>query len=353
MQKMKEGFAVVLTATMVVGSSITVFAADTTPGGNGTTHGTGSSEGHVDTEKLNVILPTIPADSEPFAYTMDPERLIQATGNAKYEDFTFPDKDSDTGVYFKIGEKEFDNTSNTLQVINKSSCNVTISVDVQATASAGGNDIDLATAVPGDSDTGAKLYLELSAGKTKQAVSTTKATLSKTISGQSDNFEIVYKDNAYKYEEKGTPAKPWKAMNISMTGAVNNKAITAETTAPAVNVTWSWTKAADSATVDTVDEVDYSDNAGPSVTGTSFTMTDNTSLEIPFSLGVGDLAAEGISALLWGGDALAEGSQYTIANNKLTIEAGVVDFLKSQGTPQKVTIVFADEEQTSVEITLN
>lgn len=71
-------------------------------------------------EVLNVVLPTVSAGSSAFAYTMDPERLIQGTDAAKYAEGTvFPDKDSDTGVYFLTDTNTYSNTSNTYQVINK------------------------------------------------------------------------------------------------------------------------------------------------------------------------------------------------------------------------------------------
>ena len=108
MRKMKKGMVVALTATMVLGSTLTAFASDagtTTPVTSGSTSGAGTSEGHVDKEVVNMVLPTIASGSSPFAYTMDPERLIQETNGAKYEDFTFPAKESDKGVYFLTGDK--------------------------------------------------------------------------------------------------------------------------------------------------------------------------------------------------------------------------------------------------------
>lgn len=256
MYKSKKWMAATLAAAMVMGSSITVFATGTTPTTSGSTSGTGTSEGHVDKEVVNMVLPTIPSGSTPFAYTMDPERLIQETGGAKYEDFTFPAADSDTGVYFRTGEKAYANTSNTLQAINKSSCDVTLTVKVKATASAGGKDITLATSAT-PSTTGTELYLGLKVGETNTVVSTTEATVTKTVAGTAGNFETVYDaTDGYKYQEKAS-ATTWKAINLSMTGAVSNKAIAADTTAPTVDVTWSYAKAADNATVDTADQVDY------------------------------------------------------------------------------------------------
>ena len=62
MQKFKRAMAIALAATMVIGSSVTAFAADD---GHSST-GTGSNEGHVDKHVVSVILPTVPANSTPF-----------------------------------------------------------------------------------------------------------------------------------------------------------------------------------------------------------------------------------------------------------------------------------------------
>lgn len=270
MKRTKKMAAWALAAAMMLSSSMAVFASGSVTSGTGTVQGTGTSEGHVDKEVLNVVLPTVNAsDPSAFAYTMDPERLIQGTDAAKYEEgVIFPAKDTDTGVYFLTAPNTYANTSKTYQVINKSSCDVTLTVDVQATASAGGKDIALATAANDiTTATAPTLYLGLKVGNNDQAVSTTKATVTKTIAGSASNFEIgvnTKEDGTkeYTYREKANAAS-WKAMNISMTGSVNKKDIAADTTAPAVDVTWSWAKAADGATADT-DAVDYV--AGPQVT---------------------------------------------------------------------------------------
>ena len=67
MRKTKRMLAVALAATMVFGSSITAFADE--PVTSGGTNGAGASEGHVDEELINVVLPTVPSGSTPFAYT--------------------------------------------------------------------------------------------------------------------------------------------------------------------------------------------------------------------------------------------------------------------------------------------
>ena len=259
MRKTKRMLAVALAATMVLGSSITAFADTPTSGG---TDGTGTSEGHVDQELINVILPTVATGTTPFAYTMDPERLIQETEAAKYADgTTFPDAETDTGVYFLTAANTYSNTSNTLQAINESSCPITLTVKVKATQGSA-KDITLATAADtltatANNVTSPLLYLGLKVGTATTVVKADEQTITKTIAGASDNFEIAVDDGEYVYQVKES-ATEWKALNISMTGAVGEASIASDTTAPTVNVTWSYAKAASDATVDTADQVTYS-----------------------------------------------------------------------------------------------
>ena len=96
MQKFKRAMAITLAATMVIGSSVTAFAADD---GHSST-GTGSNEGHVDKHVISVTLPTVPANSTPFNYTVDPERLVPETDGARYGSTTFTDNAKRDGVYF-------------------------------------------------------------------------------------------------------------------------------------------------------------------------------------------------------------------------------------------------------------
>lgn len=359
MYKSKKWMAATLAAAMVMGSSITVFATGTTPATSGSTTGGGTSEGHVEKEVVNMVLPTIPSGSTPFAYTMDPERLIQETGGAKYEDFTFPAADSDTGVYFLTGEKTYANTSNTLQAINKSSCDVTLTVKVKATQNTA-KDITLATSTT-LSTTDPELYLGLKVGTAAQAVSTTEATVTKTVAGAAGNFETVYDatESKYKYQEKAS-ATTWKAINISMTGAVNEKAIAADTTAPTVEVTWSYAKAADGATVDTGDQVDYTAapaNSAPSIAVTNYTISRGQDVTVNVNLGSGTLAAEGISSITYqngsGATTTLAQANYTFSNGVLTIKSNYIDDLFTYNVTSRVyTIIFDDTAATTKTITL-
>lgn len=351
MQKMKQGMAVVLTATMVLGSAVTVLAA---PAGTGTTTGAGTSEGHVNKEVLNMVLPTIPNGSTPFAYTMDPERLIKETGGAKYEDYTLPAAESDTGVYFLTGDKTFANESSILQAINKSSCDVTLTVKVKATASAGGKDITLVDKAS-ESTTAAELYLGLKVGSSTQAVSTTEATVTKTVAGTPANFETTVKDKEggtagekeYAYQEKAD-ATSWKAMNISMTGSVNEHKIASETTAPTVEVTWEYDKAADGATVAT-DATDYTTTPPTPATSSAAAIVVPESGNATVSVTVGNDGAVPTSLTTdwFEGNLLTItngwGAAYEADDNTITFQEGISDAMRSD-TTHAFTVTFTPED---------
>lgn len=315
----KKLMTAILVTTMVMGSTLTAFAADA--GGDaasksGGTSGSGTSEGHVDKEVESMILPTVPADNatSPFKYTMDPERLIQETSGGKYEEgTTFPEKDGDTGVYFLTGDKTYANTSKTLQAINNGSCDVTLTVKAKATQVSADTDIKLATtATPAATGT-PDLYLGLAVGKdTPTVLSGTDQTITKTIAGSPTNFEITLdENNKYAYKEKAD-ATTWKAIDISLTGAVSKLPIADNTTAPTVDVTWSYAKAADGVAVNTSDQVDYTTTpaaADPEISSvTDFTKASPEDVVISFTLGSGEKAVEADGATL------AQGANKTPVN---------------------------------------
>lgn len=352
----------ILVTTMVMSSTLTAFAADTT----GSTSGAGSSEGHLEKEVLSMILPTIPSGSTPFAYTMDPERLIQETGGKKYpEGSVFPeDKNTDTGVYFQTADKKYENKSNKLQAVNDGSCNVTLTVKVKATASAGGNDIALATSsTPAAADT-PELYLGLAIGKdAAKVVSETEQTYTKTIAGSPTNFEVTVDENKqYAYKKKAN-ATTWKAIELQMEGAVSKLPIAANTTAPTVDVTWSYAKAANDATVDTADQVDYSTapaDVAPSiaVADKTHTVAADTAVNIPVNLGSGNKKATAVTSVKWkesNKEMLNVNNMATYADGTVTITAASVNYLlrSDSNFPATMVITFNDTESTPIEVTLN
>lgn len=232
-KKLARFTAMALAAIMTLGGAITAMASDAT---SGTTTGEGTNEGHLDRQVVEVVLPTVSEGSTPFAYTMDLERLIQETNGAKYaEDVTFPAKASDTGVYFNVSGN-YANASEELEVTNKSSVSINLTVEVAASEAA--TDVTL---VSSNSFTGdaAQLYLALKVGDeaATPVVAGDKVSSTITIAGIADNFMAgVDEDNNYVYAPIESPA-PWKTATFCMVGAAS-KASAEGLTAPTLTVTW-------------------------------------------------------------------------------------------------------------------
>jgi len=262
MNKFSKVIALTLSATMIFGSSLTVFADDPVTSSTGA----GKPEGHVDKKVTNVVLPTTVADTT-FAYTMDPEKLIEVTSHGKYgDDVVFPSA-NDTYVYFNNGTNDdnktvYANTSAAVTITNKSSHDINLKVSAAATASQEGKDIPLVAKDAYASASDPSLYLGLIVGS-KAAVAIaeeTPADQTVTIPGTEGNFKIAVKNDKSGYEYRvlnldewtaldGNSGKTeddfnksWKNTTISLEGGVTTgKSITSETTAPSVEVTWSWT----------------------------------------------------------------------------------------------------------------
>ena len=245
-KSLKNVVTLTLAAAMVLGSTMTAFAD-----GGGTT-GTGSSTGHVNTEILNVVYPTIDGDATPFAYIMDSERLIRTTGKYKNASVTLtPNEDSDTGVYFTTSTSTFNNTSTALNVVNKSSMAVDVSATVKASVESGSTMVDLAESSD-VSSTDLELYLGLKVGDDEKAVTADDGgvTATATVAGCPENYEYTSLDTGlYSYAMKDTADDTkWAKTTISMTGAVSAVDNTDSKAAPTLAVTWTAAKAAASAT---------------------------------------------------------------------------------------------------------
>ena len=240
MGKMNKILALALAATMVIGSGVTAFADE--PVTSGGSNGTGSSEGHVNKHIVSVTLPTIAEGSTPFAYTMDPERLVTETSAAKYSGSTFTDDAKTNGIYFLTGDKAYDTKSTELKVSSQSSADVNLTVDVELVSAE--TDIPIVAAAPAltgdDKVTDPQLYLALKVGDTTKAVKKDeKVSIDATIAGKDSNFETTVVDGAYVYKAK-TGDITWNEVGIQMSGVVSN-ASAEGLTAPTLKLTWKWT----------------------------------------------------------------------------------------------------------------
>lgn len=371
MHKLKKAMAIALATTMVFGSSLMAFAADTN---SGESVGTGTSEGHIDKKKTNVVLPVLAEDAaSPFAYTMDPEGLVSGTDHAKYENAEFPAADNDTGVYFNNGAKTGDpsttvyaNSSIALEAVNKSSH--TIDLTVKAEVVSEETDIPLVTKDDLATVTDASLYLGLIVNSDAGVAVTKDAAAAKTVTvnGTDANFKVAAKADktGYEYREltlaeyqalDGNSGKTqddldasWQRATFKLEGSTTtDKAITSTTTAPGVKVTWSW--------------VDPNANVAPSIATTTYNNVNLGSAEggdvaVQVDLGTGTLAATGIASVKRGNDTLAENMySFDSATEVLTLSrANVLQYWDMDTIT--LTVTFAGETAstpTTVEIVLN
>lgn len=396
MQKFKRAMAAAIATTMVVGSSMTVLATETTPVTTGGTNATGSNEGHLDTHVIDVTLPTVPEGTFPFNYTMDTERLIQDTNGEMYGSATFPEKDTDTGVYFLTGTSEatttytkktqkpddytgadfdtlpaspdqdeydaltadqqacydvvtkpagniYQNESTKLKAESKSSADVKLKVDVKVKNDTASTDVKLVDAAPASDVTEAQLYLGLKVGdnNTQPIKKDTGASAEVTLAGVPGNFEKTVDNGNYAYKPK-QDATGWKSADISLVGAAS-KASAKGLSAPALEVTWKY-EDPDAAPTD----------VAPSIATTSYNMTADTDVEISVDLGTGDLQATGVSSIMWGSVDLVSKSYATYADGKVTIKANCVNILRNKPeSSQTITITFDDDAATEKTVTLN
>lgn len=228
-----------LAATMVVGSSMTVLAADQS--GNAT--GTGTSVGHLDKEITTVTLP-VNTDSV-FNYYVDPERVIDLAG--KLTDNTSVTKNAD-GVYFKNKDNSYSSSSDAVEFEGKNSVAVDVSVKAEVEATAGGKDISLvADDAALTAATTPALLMNLTVGSETKAITSDGATATAKLDGVADNFEATVESGAYKYAAKAD-ATGWKKTTVTLSGKTNKMDVAADMSAPKIKLTWTIAKHQDAPT---------------------------------------------------------------------------------------------------------
>ena len=228
--KLKKLMAGTLVATLTLGSSMMVFAADTQ---TGSATGTGESVGHVDKEVLTVTLPT--STDNVFDYKVDPERVIDLAGSLT--DGTTVTKNED-GVYFQNSDNSFSSSSDEIEFEGKNSIAVDVSVSADVTATTEGKDIMLVA----DEDaltaaTAPALLMNLVVGTDTKAITTEGATAMAELAGKPDNFEVKVIDGAYKYVAKADAAG-WAKTTVKLSGKTNKMDVPSDMTAPAIELTW-------------------------------------------------------------------------------------------------------------------
>ena len=347
-------------------SPMSAMAADqtTTSPAESSTTGSGSLEGYVDKNVFSVQLPTI-IDNTIFNFTLDPQKLLKATGGAN-GDSAKDNYEANSTVFFKQADNKYKNTSQTLKAYNTGLNKV--KVTLSATANNLGN-LKLADseAITG---TDTSIYLALTqtgatGAEAKAAIKAdTPATLTGTLDGVDEkNFETTYDASApghYKFAVKpdvlakvGTADGDviFKSVGFGLKGAANTDStvdwstIDTTTTQPSVDVKWTLSDA---------------NITGPDVASTA-TFTKGTALEIPVDLGKADLAAKKVTVTTTSVDTTGEttgtyanNTSVTYANGKITI-AGTAWAKATAASTRYIKVVFNDKAKTTkyIAVTIN
>lgn len=347
----KKALAGMLATTMVLGMSMSAFAADET---TGNVTGSGDFEGHVSKEVVAVTLPTS-VDASIFAYKMDPEGLIPATDNVKYADATF---EEGANVYFQSATNTYTKDSAKLKVVNKGTADVDVTVKAEVADNANIAMADSETF----SGTDAELYLGLKvADKAPVAVKDTTGggtTQVVGLKGKSDNFEITYDGTQYGYTPKaGVPETAWNSFEFGLTGACNPDGdYSADAlAASAVTVTWSYAKRADDSTADILDENAVAD-AAPSIETKEYEVTSGNSVVITVNLGAGEKIASNVASIKnKSTNAVVPTARYSFSGTTLTLDATYITNNMSSirsANGLSLGVVFDDKDNTEVTITL-
>lgn len=252
MKNLKKYTAIALAATMTIGSAMTVFAGDVTPG---VSEGEGSYEGgEMKYPTLSVTLPTIPAGT--YDYIADPNGLIKATSGEKYENSTFT---GETGVFFLTstaddGAKTYTGDSAVQSLTNENAQDIDVTIKLEQ-KEVGDSSIKYANSATFETaDKENKLYLAITDGAATDPTvaaltSTGAATIKTMVAGVPDNYEPGYTEGTgYAYTKKAdADLVDWNECSFKMTGALNKNATWGDGMKfPSIKVTWSYAEHSDS-----------------------------------------------------------------------------------------------------------
>lgn len=320
-KRIKNLLTVVLTTSMVVGSTVTAFADA------GVSEGTGNYEGgEMKYPTLSVTLPTIPDGT--YNYIADPNGLIAATSNAKYSGATFT---GDAGIFFQTEANKYTNKSAAQSFTNENAVDLDITVTL-AEKEAGSDIIkysDTDTFEATDKEN--KLYLAVTDGaETDPAFSaissTAAASLTTTVAGKKDNYVANYTDGVgYGYVKK-TGDLTWNSCSFNLIGALNKGAEWGDDVDfPAIKVTWSYAEHKD----------------GPSASPASM----STAAASATISGLADGATLS-SVVMHKKDGttsnLTAGTHYTYSNNTFTIASAKASALLNATNISKFVLTYSD-----------
>lgn len=248
--------ALILSATMIVGSSLTALAASTSATGSDTGSGDGTNEGITDTEIYSVTLPTVAANM--FDFYLDPDSNIEDTAAARYSGFTATNT---TNGYFKTTSSTMTADSAEYTISNGSyqSIDVTMKVEVK-----GATNLAIADDTETNAATVPTMFMALVAdiddsGSPSTDYVPSTAVLEKTFTLGDDSADYTKAFESDKYVWKSTKTAhddPKLVFNLSVgcntVETSDGKAIdwsSAVEDSTSVEVTWSYKKHVDTPAV--------------------------------------------------------------------------------------------------------
>lgn len=237
MRNIKKIIAFVVASTMIVGSSMTAFAADTDittntgEGAGSEATGTGSSAWY-DTNVMKVVVPTL---AGAFDYKVDPEGAVSQSKN--WEGTTVTSVEDSTGLVFKntVAENSYKvtNSSDPFTLTNKSAIPVEVSVTYKV-AAADSNPLaidnfsttaDFSNTTAAADNSSKALYLALKPSNDKTQVFNKEATgqsFTTTLLTGFDGYKVDYDSTNKKYTfAADEDYKNWPTSEFVLTGAIN------------------------------------------------------------------------------------------------------------------------------------
>ena len=340
-RNIKRMLTVALAATMVLGSTMTAFAAAGESEGAGTYEG-----GEMQYPTLSVTLPTIPDHT--YDYIADPNGLIAATSAAHYDGATFT---GNSGIFFKTTDANGDtkatytDTSKAQEVTNNNAQDIDVTVKLEQ-KTAGDESIMYADSATFETtDTANKLYLAVTDGATQNPnvdalSSTSAATVSTKVEGKTSNYLPSYDSTNNKYEyrlktkaENNDTDLTWNSCSFKLTGALNKNATWGDDLDfPTIKVTWSYAEHTDSPV------------ANPSSMSTSVKSATIQNLGEGVTLSSVQVVKADSSIVT-----LTSGTQYTFTGNTFAIVSGK-EVLLNPETYKKYVLTFSDESVVEISI---
>ncbi len=331
---LKSSLAIAVSAATILGNALPALATDPITSGTGT--GAGTSTGHLDTSYIEATFPTGKTISDYFNFYIDAEDIIGSNQGVKFTSDGSAVTANDELVYFPAASG-FASTSQDIEITIKNYQKVDVTATATVSGAEGFEFVESADAIDNTTaSTSAALYLGLKVGdKAYVPITADGATSTSEFAGQSTNFEVTGTAGSYSANPKNDAT--WGKIVLKMTGKAQLVSDATPIKNPTINFTWSVTL--------------HSDDAAPSISTASYTMTSGQPVDITVNFGSGSLAATSITGITYknstGADRTLATSDYTVEGTTLTIKSSVVDNLLTNNVNSRTYTVTFNNDATA------